>query len=180
VSPFLLLGAISLGLGAAGVTMGAFRLIGRRAPRWAAPLAAGVVMFSFYVWMEYTWFPRLANQLSERIVVVETHARSAWWQPWSLLRPQIVRFTAIDGAAAEPVGDGLARVELWLVDRYTGSRRVTQLYDCAAPRRLDLTDATRVDGDGVPEDGAWRRIAPDDAHRRVACRLVDRPLASAG
>jgi hypothetical protein len=49
VSFFLLIGTIALGLGTAGLVMLGFRARGRRAPRWAPPLAAGVVMMSFYV-----------------------------------------------------------------------------------------------------------------------------------
>jgi hypothetical protein len=179
VSFFLLIGTIALGLGTAGLVMLGFRARGRRAPRWAPPLAAGVVMMSFYLWMEYAWFARVTNQLSGRIAVVETHRRAAWWQPWSLIHPPVVRFTAIDRAGVAPVGDDLARVEVWLVDRYTGSARVTQIYDCAEPRRLDVAADTRFDDAGRPLDGDWRRIAPADPHRRLACRLADRPLDGA-
>jgi len=177
VSFFLLFGAISLGLGTAGVALLAFRLFGRRAPRWVPPLAGGVAMFSFYLWMEYAWFERVTLPLSEDIVVVETYARRAWWQPWSLVAPITVRFIAMDRRTAEPVGEDLARIELWLVDRYTGSARVEQIYDCAEPRRLDVTADTRTDAAGRPIDGAWRSIRPDDPHRRTACRLVDRSVA---
>ena len=180
MSFFLLFGAIALGLGTAGVVMLACRVTGRRAPRWAPPLAGGLAMMSFYVWMEYAWFQRVSNQLSERVVVVETHSRSVWWQPWSLLRPQVVRFSAVDRASVEPVGQDLVRIELWLVDRYTGSAQVSQIYDCTEPRRLDVTADSRVDAAGRPLEGDWRRIAPADAHRRVACRLADRPVDAAG
>jgi len=176
LSLFLLIGTISIGLGSAGLVMLAFRLVGRRAPRWTLPAVAGVVMLTFHVWMEYAWFARISNQLSARITIVETVTRSAWWQPWSLIEPQIVRFTAIDGASVEAVGDELAQVELWLVDRYSGSRRVTQIYDCAAPRRLDVADTTGLDADALRRTDAWRSIAPGDPHRLAACRLADRPV----
>ncbi len=176
MSIFLLAGTIALGLGTAGIVMLAFRATGRRAPRWMPPAAAGAVMLGFHIWMEYAWFERITLQLSDEIVVVETYSRSAWWQPWSLVQPQIVRFTAIDRRSVEAVGDDLARIELWLVDRYTGSSRVEQIYDCAAPRRLDVSGATRFDARGRPVDGDWRRIAPDEPHRRAACRLAERPV----
>jgi hypothetical protein len=177
VSFFLLFGAISLGLGCAGVVMLAFRLARRRAPRWLPPLAGGLAMFSFFIWMEYAWFARVTAPLSDRIVIVERIERRAWWQPWSLIYPQIVRFTAIDGRNVVAVGDDLARVELWLVDRYTGSAHVTQIYDCDEPRRLDVTADTRLDEEGRPVDGDWRRVEADDPHRRAACRLAERPIA---
>ncbi|MFP4125689.1 MAG: hypothetical protein ACLFU0_03480 [Alphaproteobacteria bacterium] len=180
MSFFLLFGTITLGLGTAGVAMLAFRITGRRAPRWAPPLAGGVAMLGFSIWMEYAWFERISNQLSERVVVVETHSRRAWWQPWSLIRPQVVRFSAIDQASVEPVGADLVRVELWLVDRFTGSANVGQLYDCDQPRRLDVAAETRFDDQGRPLDGDWRRIAADDPHRLAACRLAGRTLDLAG
>ena len=180
MSFFLLFGALALGLGTAGVVMLAFRVTGRRAPRWMAPLAAGLAMMSFYIWMEYAWFQRISNALSGRIVVVETHSRSAWWQPWSLIRPQIVRFSAIDRQSVEPVGSNLVRAEVWLVDRFTGSVQVRQFYDCERPRRLDLDADTRLDDAGRPVDGDWRPIAPDEPHRTTACALADRPVELAG
>jgi hypothetical protein len=180
VSFFLLFGAIALGLGTAGVAMLAFRVVGRRAPRWVPPLAGGLAMFSFYLWMEYAWFERVTLPLSENVVVVETFERRAWWQPWSLIAPTTVRFTAMDRRTAEPVGEELARVELWLVDRYTGSARVAQIYDCRAPRRLDVGPQTRLDDAGRPVNGEWRRIAADDPHRRTACRLAGRPVEEDG
>ncbi len=180
MSFFLLFGTIVLGLGTAGVVMLGFRATGRPAPRWAPPLAAGLAMMSFYIWMEYAWFQRIANQLSGRVVVVETYSRSVWWQPWSLLRPQVVRFSAIDRESVEPVGEDLARVELWLVDRFTGSAHVGQVYDCDEPRRLDVAEETRFGEQGRPVDGDWRRIAPDDPHRLTACRLADRAVDLAG
>ncbi len=180
MSFFLLFGAIALGLGTAGVAMLAFRVVGRRAPRWVPPLAGGLAMFSFYLWMEYAWFERVTMPLSEEIVIVETFERRAWWQPWSLVVPTTVRFTAIDRRGVVPVGDDLARVELWLVDRYTGSGRVEQVYDCAAPRRLDVASGTAFDARGRPLDGDWRPIAPDDPHRLTACRLAGRPVAGEG
>jgi hypothetical protein len=180
VSLFLLFGMISLGLGTAGVVMLGFRAVGRRAPRWMPPLAAGVAMMSFYIWMEYAWFHRIANQLSGRIVVVETYSRSAWWQPWSLIHPQIVRFSAIDRRSVEAVGDELARVEMWLVDRFTGSAQVSQVYDCAEARRLDVTENTRFDTRGRPVGGDWRRVAADDPHRLAACRLAGRSAEPSG
>jgi len=179
VSFFLLVGTLSLGLATAGIVMLGFRAGGRRAPRWAPPLAAGVVMLSFHIWMEYAWFARVSNQLSGRIVVVDTHGRRAWWQPWSLIHPPVVRFSAIDRAGVEPVGDDLARAELWLVDRYTGSAQVSQIYDYTEPRRLDVAADTRFDDAGRPVDGDWHRIPPGDPHRRVACRLAERPVDDA-
>lgn len=180
MSFFLLFGAIALGLGTAGVVMLTFRVTGRRAPRWVPPLAGGLAMMSFYIWMEYAWFQRISNQLSERVVVVETHSRSAWWQPWSLVRPQVVRFSAIDRDSVAPVGEDLVRVEVWLVDRFTGSANISQLYDCDEPRRLDVAAETRFDDRGRPIDGDWRRIAVGDPHRLAACRLAGRAVDTGG
>jgi hypothetical protein len=92
--------------------------------------------------------------------------------------PTTVRFTAMDRRTAEPVGEDLAGIELWLVDRYTGSARVAQIYDCAEPRRLDVTAETRFDDAGRPIEGAWRPIAADDPHRLTACRLAGRPVGT--
>jgi hypothetical protein len=169
LSAFLLIGTIVLGLGAGGLTMLVFRLFGRRAPRWLLPTVAGVVMLGFHILMEQTWFDRIAAQLSGRIEVVETIERRVWWQPWTFVSPQTVRFMAVDTASVEEVGPNVVQVDLWLVDRFQGSNQVSQVYDCDEPRRVDLIGESGFDADSAD----WRPVAPDDPIRRTACRAAD-------
>ncbi len=169
MSAFLLIGTIVSGLGSAGVVMLLFRLFGRRAPRWLLPTVAGIVMLTMHIALEQSWFRRLEAQLTDRVVVVETFEQARWWQPWTLIQPQIVRFSAIDRESVEPMDANLVRAELWLVDRRQGSMRVMQLYDCETPRRVDWVDAQEATA--LPPAEAWTSVPADDAIRRVACRL---------
>lgn len=169
MSAFLLIGTIVSGLGSAGVVMLLFRLFGRRAPRWLLPMVAGAVMLTMHISLEQSWFRRLEAQMTDRIVVVETFEQAMWWQPWTLVQPQIVRFSAIDRDSIEPLDANLVRAELWLVDRRHGSTRIMQLYDCEAPRRADWVGPEETTS--VPPADAWRSVPDDDAVRRVACAL---------
>lgn len=173
MSAFLLIGTIVSGIGAAGLVLLAFRLGGRRAPRWLLPVVAGAVMLAMHVSLENSWFRRLEAQLSDRTMVIETFARQAWWQPWTLIWPQTVRFTAIDRDRLAPLADDLVQVEVWLVDRFHGSSRIVQVYDCAAPRRADRFEAAAEPEPREPAEGEWVRIAPDDPLRRAACAMRD-------
>ncbi len=166
MSAFLLIGTIVSGIAVAAIFHLVLRFLGVTVPRWLLPTVAGATMLVMHVGFETTWFERLRAQLSDRIEVVETFTREAWWQPWSYVLPQIVRFTAIDTASAVVVGEARVQVEVWLVDRFQGSVSVVQVYDCATPRRADL-------GAGASAADAldWVRIEADDAVRRAACRL---------
>lgn len=171
MSAFLLIGTIVSGIGAAGVVLLAFRLTGHRAPRWLLPVVAGAVMLTMHISLEGSWFRRLEAQLSDRTVVVQTFARQSWWQPWTLIWPQTVRFTAIDQDGVAPLAGDLVQVEVWLVDRFHGSSRVVQVYDCATPRRADRFEAMADPAPRPPGEGEWVRIAPDDPLRRTACAM---------
>lgn len=149
----------------------AFRLVGRRAPRWLLPTVAGLTMLAMHVSLERSWFPRIAAQLSGRIEIVETFERRMWWQPWTLVWPQTVRFSAIDTDSVAPLGDGLVQVEVWLVDRHQGSGRILQIYDCGKPRRADRPEGAPLE---PPAAGEWIEVRPDDALRTAVCRLAQR------
>lgn len=171
MSAFLLIGTIVSGVGAAGVLMLVCRLLGQRAPRWLLPVVAGTTMLAMHVSLENSWFRRLEAQLSEQTAVVQTFARQTWWQPWTAIWPQTVRFTAIDRSSAISFDRSLVQVEVWLVDRFQGSSRVVQVYDCARPRRADRFEVAAEPAAQTPAPKDWVAIAADDALREAACDL---------
>ncbi len=174
MSAFLLIGTIVLGFAMAGMVMLGYRLVGRKAPRWLPPAVGGATMLAFHILMEQTWFERVSGQLSDRVEVIETFRRQAWWQPWTLVQPQVVRFIAVDGASVESVAGDRARADVWFVDRFQGSAKVEQLYDCTEPRRADLFAEAGIDAEGAPVGAPWVEVAADDPIRQAVCERAGR------
>lgn len=169
MSIFLLFGTITFGVALAGVVMIVGKVIGWKPPRWVLPAVAGAGMLTFHIWMEYQWFKRIALQLPPSVEVAEQFTRQTFWQPWTLVVPQVVRFTAVDRRTVSAVGDGLAAAEVLLVDRFRPALVSPQLYDCAHPRRADLTG---IDEIVVPPEGAWFEIEPGNPLQRVICSVA--------
>lgn len=167
----ILFAAVALGLGAAGAVLMLPRLVGLHPPRWIAPLTGGVAMFAFMLWNEYTWFDRAAAALPPGVVVAETYDHASALQPWTLAVPRITRFAAVDleGAARHPDHPGTLLADVMLVERFSGTVRVPQIFDCTAGRRalppedLDTTDWDRLRWEGTGEDALVRAACDPDA-----------------
>lgn len=165
---FVLIAAIAIGLGAAGLALGLPRLLGLRAPRWLGPAAAGLAMFAFMLWNEYTWYDRSLAALPEGTVVAETYPHSSVFQPWTLVAPRIARF-----AAVLPKGrteTGLIEADVVLAERFSGHYRVPHLFDCADGRRAPLPP-----GEGPVKASALDWTAPpDDPLIAAACAAAEK------
>ncbi len=168
---FNLLGVVFAGVAAAGVVHLVFRMLRRRPPSWLMPAAAGFAMFGFHLWNEYTWFDRVARGLPDEIAVVESYDYANAIQPWTLLRPRIDRFTAVDRASIRrnDRAPGYVMADLLLVRRLDPTARVTQLVDCRDGRRTDIGRSTAVDERGLPIDATWTEAARDGGVFRLLC-----------
>jgi len=164
---FILIAAVILGLGAAGLALGLPRLAGRRAPRWVGPAAAGAAMFAFMLWNEYSWFERSLAALPPETRVAETYARSSIVQPWTLIVPRVARFAAV--IPQQTRSDELRRADVVLVERFAEEFRIPHLFDCMRGRRAALSA-----GD-VPDDPTaldWSAPA-DDPLIAAACAAAE-------
>lgn len=90
------------GLGAAGIALGIRAITAKKAPRWLIPVFGGAGMLAYMAYMEYTWFDLKQSQLPEDAVVVAVEKESVIWRPWSLVVPQISRFTVLDTSSIVP------------------------------------------------------------------------------
>lgn len=169
------LGTIVLGLGVAGTWMLLMKALRIPAPRWTVPTLGGVAMLVFHVYIEYSWFQRTAATLPARAVVADTGTYRHPLQPWTLLVPQVNRFTVLDTGRIRTHADQpeVVWAEVAFVTRYYPTMRSQQLYDCARPRRADILPSTSFGADGMPEAVTWIELAPDDAVRAAACRAAD-------
>lgn len=169
------LGAIVLAVACAGMVSLAFRLTGRRAPRGALPLTAGIGMIAFIAYVENSWYGRVVADLPESHVVVATgEPFSNVIQPWTLVFPRINRFMLVDTDTirvnrTEPA---LRQAEIILVQRFAPTVVTRQFIDCAGARRADHTDAVTLDEAGIPENVAWIDIAADGELIDTVCNHV--------
>lgn len=168
---FNLVGVIVAGIAAAGSIMLVFRIMRRRPPRWLVPVAAGLAMIVFHLWNEYTWFDRVAGGLPEQVVVAEHYTYESALQPWTLVRPRINRFAAVDRSTIRrnEQAPGYVMADVLLVGRLDPTARVTQLYDCQAARRTDIGASTKVDERGLPVDATWIDAETDRNLFRLIC-----------
>jgi hypothetical protein len=171
---FHLLGAVMIGVTAASLVMIAFRLSGRRSPRWLLPLSAGAAMLGFQVWSEYTWFSRTAAELPPHVAVAGTFTGSHALQPWTLVRPRIDRFSAVDlnSVRWNDEAPELRIAEVYLVGRNLPTATTVQVYDCDRPRRAPMPASPVFDETGRPTNLQWTELSTDDQARRLVCDTV--------
>lgn len=166
-----LVGTLVLGVAAASVVMILFRALGLPAPRWLLPAAAGLAMFGFFIWTDYSWFTRTRAELPAHVIVAEGYPSSNLLQPWTYLFPRIDRFTAVDTDAIRrhPAVPDMVMAVVYFVAHWSPTILANQLYDCATPRRADVGTSLKVDAEGRPVDPDWVALPPDDPVRAVVC-----------
>lgn len=158
------LGMLIVGVGATAVlyaALHALRKAGITAPGWALPAGIGAAMLCFTVWNEYTWFPRVRDQLPDHVQVLNTGAGGKAWRPWTFVIPMVTRFTAIEPHSDQQVKDEPTRVRILLVERWQPTRFVTLDFDCDAGRQR------MVAGNGTEQ--GWQAVAQDDPVLVAAC-----------
>ena len=168
---FNLAGVVIAGIAAAGSIMLVFRALGKRPPGWLTPAAAGLAMIVFHLWNEYTWFERIAEGLPEQVVVAERYSYESILQPWTLVRPRINRFAAVDRSTIRKnqQAPGYVMADILLVGRLDPTARITQVYDCRQARRTDVSESTKVDARGLPVDASWIDAERDHELFRLIC-----------
>ena len=164
---FMLIATFAAGIVAAGVVLAVPRLFGKRAPRHVPPLAAGVAMFAFMLWNEYTWFDRALEGLPGDVRVAATFEHSSAFQPWTLIVPRVNRFAAVQMASAKrnPEFPDQVMADVLLLARFEDTAYRKQVFDCAARRRADVP-LDGADGGWNPD---WADVAEDDPLLRAAC-----------
>ena len=161
---------IAAGFGMAGLALiitHLSKLAGKRAPKWLIPLFAAIGIFAFQIHQEYNWYDQQVVQLPEGVTVVKKIEDTAWFRPWSYLKPQTVRFMAVDNERARNADQGLYLVNLYLFERRMSVQQMPQVIDCRAPARADYRIPVAKDRElGLREYVAnttqWRPLTTDD------------------
>jgi hypothetical protein len=146
-------------------------LPGGRPPRAIITVAAGVGMLGYTLYLDYSWAPRAILDMPQGLTVVREAVSAAWWKPWTLVRPQIVRIAAVDavGVMRNPAAPDLALAQLYMVDRHAPTGRASAPVDCAKGLMARTTDGLTLDAAGLPAAARWDTLDADDPIRAVVC-----------
>lgn len=150
---------IAAGFGLAGVALiitHLSKLAGKRAPKWLIPLFGAAGIFAFQIHQEYKWYDQQVIKIPKSLTVVKTIEDSVWFRPWSFIKPQTVRFMAVDtdNSNVQVHNKDIHLVNLYLFERRMSVQKIPQIIDCAAPARADYL---------IPEKGSTLTI---DEHVR--------------
>lgn len=170
-----LIATIAAGFGAAGVVLMLNHLVGRLAghplPKWALPAAVGAAMIGFAIWNEYTWYPRVRDQLPATVTIASAPADRVLYRPWSYVFPLVTRFVAVDRTAAVPSAGNpdIFVASAVIVRRWAASERLPVAFDCARLVRADLFDGAELTENGILNGAEWSAPDADDPLVRAAC-----------
>ena len=161
---------IAAGFGMAGLALiitHLSKLAGKRAPKWLIPLFAAIGIFAFQIHQEYSWYDQQAAQLPEGVTVIKTIEDTAWFRPWSYLKPQTVRFMAVDTNRTRSTDQDLYLVNLYLFERRMSVQQMPQVIDCRAPARADYRIPAAKERqlslrEYVTNTTQWRPLTTDD------------------
>ncbi len=169
---YILIATFAIGIGAAGAVYIAARALRRKLPSYTMPMAAGVAMFAFTLWNDYTWYARTAAALPDSVRVARTFDYASGFQPWTLLLPRIDRYAAVDMSTARrhESAPGVLIADVLLVARFAGSNRVSHAFDCAGFRRAIISSTVTFAADGRLQGVPWHDTAEDDPLVQAACR----------
>ncbi|GAA0316026.1 hypothetical protein [Psychrobacter aestuarii] len=142
------------------------KLAGKRTPKWLIPLFAAIGIFSFQIHQEYSWYDQQAAQLPKGVKVIKTVEDSTWFRPWSYIKPQTVRFMAVDSRrSASKTTPQLHLVNLYLFERRMSIQQIPQVIDCRTPARADYLAAVTPDSNADARNNQatrWYQLTTDD------------------
>ena len=163
---------ISAGLGAAGIMM-MIRLFVKKLPKWLVPAAAGLGMIGFQVYSEYTWFDHTRSLLPASAMVVAEVPESTFYKPWSYVKPQVLKFVAIDSTKTASVGENgqVLQTNLYFFERRMSAQTWPILINCQT--RLQANAPQQNNGEPLSIDAdAWSKT---DYSEKIAQAICPKP-----
>ncbi len=169
---FVLIATFVAGIGAAGVVYAFGRLTGRKVPRYAMPVAAGITMFAFMLWNDYGWYARATAGLPDHVRVAQHFTYKSVFQPWTLFAPRADRYVAVDMSTTwrnKNVPD-IMFVDVLFVERYQTPKRVLYAFDCANSRWALVASTNPFASDGDLSSINWQPVTVQGPLIQAACR----------
>lgn len=168
---FELIGTIVAGVAVALLVWAINRALKGRLPSWLVPVSAGIAMLIATISSEYGWFARTQANMPTGFVVAQTVKDQGLYRPWTLVKPFVSRFVAVDQATmrTNPAHPDQRIVELVFYGRWARTAKVPVLFDCAAHKRADLIDGVDFGTDGEVLNVSWHQMAADESLLLAAC-----------
>lgn len=168
---FELIAAVVAGVAVGGIVSGLRWASRGWLPKWLVPASAGVALFAYAVWSEYSWFERMTSVLPKSVVVIWKNEDQSFWRPWSYHTPVINRFTAIDVGAIKrnPAQPDLVMTDVILAGRWRTNTVVKTVFDCKELKRAVITDVSVLANDGTLQGLDWTTVPADDLALTTVC-----------
>jgi hypothetical protein len=163
---------VVVGFACAGLILLAFRITGRKAPKYLIPLTAALGMFGYMIWNDYSWFDRVSSRLPPQVTITQTYDSATAYKPWTLIKAPINRFSAIDESKtiANPANIAQKQITTIYLQKGHPAMATTRLIDCDTREASFITPDTPLDENGFPtrlDDS--RQKADDDPALKLAC-----------
>jgi hypothetical protein len=141
-------------------------------PRWATPALAGAGLILTAVYMEYSWFDRVARALPPEFVVANQETGASPLRPWTYVAPLVNRFTALDRSklARHPERAELVVAPVFGFARWENPQNALMVFDCAGKRRVAVTDGMKIDANGTLTGAEWQMLDTADGLQEAACK----------
>lgn len=117
------------GLSGAGIAMG-LRFLVKRLPKWLIPALAGLCMLGFSIYSEYSWYAHTASRLPEGSVVISEVPHTAFYKPWSYVKPQVLQFVVLDKNSVKSIDDNQKQILLYFFERRHKAQTLPAIIDC--------------------------------------------------
>jgi hypothetical protein len=141
-------------------------------PGWLTPVAAGLGLIVTAIYMEYSWFDRVTAALPPEFVVANADTTASPLRPWTYVAPLVDRFTALDGSkiALHPERAELIVAPVFGFARYENPQSALMVFDCAASRRVPVTEGMAIDANGTLTGAEWLELGTADELQQAACK----------
>ena len=168
---FELIAVIVAGVAGFGAAALVNRVVGGRLPRWLMPVAAGGAMLAVAISNEYSWYPRTAMTLPERLEVAYTVENRSFFRPWTYAVPFVDRFLAVDRSTLQTHegAPGHRMVDIYAFRRWTAPQKMGVVFDCPGGRSAPVGSAATFAADGTIGGLVWDDVGADDPVLRTAC-----------
>lgn len=141
-------------------------------PGWATPVVAGAGLIFTAISMEYTWFDRVSQALPPEFLVTNAETTASPLRPWTFVVPVVNRFTAVDGSklARHPARSELIVAPVFGFARWQNPQNALMVFDCAAGRRVPVTEGMEIDAGGTLTGAEWLVLETADGLQQAVCK----------
>ncbi len=84
-------------------------------PKFVLPMLAGLTMFSYNIYMSYSWIDRMVASYTPEVVVLKEYRSKSFFAPWTILVPRVSHFIAANTKKEPQLIEGTNVIEGALV-----------------------------------------------------------------